>query len=166
MLKLKLTETGQIAVCGHHVAQAYLLDGKEVRIQDDQGWLVTNDLGWLENGQLYYKGRADDVINCGGIKVHPEALETKLFSKIGYNTELAICRKPDPLRGDGFLVAVTPNLTIDKSALRESVLQATQEFGVNAGNSIAIVEIDQLPKTATGKNSASSACGLVQASKP
>ncbi|MBW4441216.1 MAG: AMP-binding protein [Plectolyngbya sp. WJT66-NPBG17] len=150
-VEINLTEEGQIAIRGNHVARAYLIDGEEIPIRDEQGWLITKDLGRLEDGRLYYQGRADDVINCGGIKVHPEALETKLFSKIGYSTGVAICRKPDPLRGDGFLVAVTPAVTIDKSELREAVSQATQAFGVNAGNSIAIVEIDQLPKTATGK---------------
>ncbi len=150
-VEIKLTEEGQIAICGNHVATAYLIDGKEVPIRDEEGWLITKDLGSVESDRLYYKGRADDVINCGGLKVHPEAIETKLFSKIGYSTEIAVCRKPDPLRGDGFLVAVTPEVTIDKSELREAVSQVTQTFGVNAGNSIAVVEIDQLPKTATGK---------------
>ncbi|MGG6264486.1 AMP-binding protein [Leptolyngbya sp. AN03gr2] len=150
-VEIKLTESGQIAIRGNHVARAYLIDGEEVPIQDENGWLTTKDLGSLENGKLYYKGRADDVINCGGLKIQPEALETKLFSQIGYHPGIAICRKPDPLRGDGFLVAVTPDVSIDKSELREAVSQATQAFGVNAGNSIAVVEVDQLPKTATGK---------------
>ncbi|MBE9012786.1 AMP-binding protein, partial [Pseudanabaenaceae cyanobacterium LEGE 13415] len=150
-VEVKLTESGQIAIRGNHVARAYLIEGEEVPIQDENGWLITKDLGSLEHGKLYYKGRADDVINCGGLKIQPEALETKLFSQIGYHSGIAICRKPDPLRGDGFLVAVTPDVSIDKSELREAVSQATQAFGVNAGNSIAVVEVDQLPKTATGK---------------
>lgn len=150
-VEVRLTESGQIAIRGNHVARAYLIDGEEVPIQDQEGWLITKDLGDLENGRLYYKGRADDVINCGGLKIQPEALETKLFSQIGYHSGIAICRKPDPLRGDGFLVAVTPEVAIDPSDLREAVSQATQAFGVNAGNSIAVVEVDQLPKTATGK---------------
>lgn len=150
-VEIKLTEAGQIAIRGNHVAHAYLIDGEEVQIQDQDGWLITKDLGSLENGQLYYKGRADDVINCGGLKVQPEALEAKLFDQIGYMPGIAICRKPDPMRGDGFLVAITPEVTIDRSKLREAVSQATQAFGVNAGNSISVVEIDQLPKTATGK---------------
>lgn len=150
-VEIKLTEVGQIAIRGNHVAHAYLIDGEEVPIQDQDGWLITNDLGSLENRQLYYKGRADDVINCGGLKVQPEALEAKLFDQIGYIPGIAICRKPDPMRGDGFLVAITPEVTIDPPQLREAVSQATQAFGVNAGNSISVVEIDRLPKTATGK---------------
>ncbi|MCU0550139.1 MAG: AMP-binding protein [Leptolyngbya sp. Prado105] len=150
-VEVKLSEAGRIAIRGEHVAKTYLIESEECSIQDEDGWLLTKDLGELTDGLLYYKGRADDVINCGGLKVHPEALETKLYQKIGYTTGLAVCRKTDPVRGEGFLVAITPAVTIDKVRLRAAVLEATQEFGINAGNAIAIVELNELPKTATGK---------------
>ena len=148
---VKLTEEGRIAIRGEYVAKGYLIDGKEAPIKDDEGWFLTKDLGSLEDGYLYYKGRADDVINCGGIKVHPETLETKIYASIGYSNGLAICRKIDPMRGDGFLVAVTKDMEVDKQQLREAVLQATQELGVSAANAITIIDVDSLPKTATGK---------------
>jgi len=150
-VNIKLTEAGRISIRGEHVAQAYLIDGKEVKLKDEEGWFLTNDLGSLENGYLYYKGRADDVINCGGIKVHPETLETKVYASIGYSNGIAICRKTDPMRGDGFLVAVTSEVQIDKQQLRTLVLQSIQDMGVNAGNAITIIDVDSLPKTATGK---------------
>jgi len=148
---VKITEEGRIAIRGEHVAQGYLIEGKETSLKDDQGWLLTNDLGSLEDGYLYYKGRADDVINCGGIKVHPETLEAKIYASIGYSSGLAICRKQDPMRGEGFLVAVTEDLKVDQQQLRETVVQAIQELGVNAANAVTVVEVDSLPKTATGK---------------
>lgn len=148
---IKLTEEGRIAIRGEHVAQGYLIEGKETSLKDDEGWLLTNDLGSLEDGYLHYKGRADDVINCGGIKVHPEALEAKIYASIGQSSGLAVCRKQDPMRGEGFLVAVTKDLKVDQQQLRETVVQATQEFGVNAANAVTIVEVDSLPKTPTGK---------------
>ncbi|MDX2230528.1 MAG: AMP-binding protein [Leptolyngbyaceae cyanobacterium bins.349] len=145
------TSEGQIAIRGNHVAASYLINGQEVTLQDEQGWFLTKDLGRLKNGYLYYEGRADDVINCGGIKVHPETLETKIYTRIACSNGLAVCRKPDPVRGDGFLVAITKDLNVDRQQLKEAVLQSTQELGVNAGNAIAIVDVESLPKTATGK---------------
>ncbi len=47
------------------------------RITSD-GWFVTNDRGTLENNVLTILGRADDVINSGGIKVDPETIEVLL----------------------------------------------------------------------------------------
>jgi len=150
-VEVKLTEEGQIAIRGEHVAQGYLIDGEEVEIKDKEGWFLTNDLGSVEDGYLYYKGRADDVINCGGIKVHPEALESKIYTQIGFSSGIAVCRKKDSMRGEGFLVAVAKEVELDRQELREAVLAATQEMGVSAANAIAIVDVDHLPKTATGK---------------
>jgi non-ribosomal peptide synthetase component E (peptide arylation enzyme) len=150
-VEIKQTLEGQIAIRGNHVALYYLIDGQDVALQDEDGWFLTKDLGSLENGYLYYKGRADDVINCGGIKVSPEALETKIYASIGCSSGLAICRKMDSMRGEGFLLAVTQELNVDKQQLREAAVQATQELGVNAANAITIIDVDSLPKTATGK---------------
>lgn len=148
---VKLTPDGRIAIRGEHVAQAYLIEGEQVPLQDDEGWFETKDLGSLEDDYLYYQGRADDVINCGGIKVHPEALESKIYACIGRSNGLAVCRKPDPIRGEGFLVAVTGAIDLDRQELRKVVLQSTQELGVNAANAVTILDVDSLPQTATGK---------------
>lgn len=150
-VSVQTTEAGQIAIRGDHVAQGYLIAGEIVKLQEDDGWFITKDLGTLKDGYLYYQGRADDVINCGGIKVNPESLETKIYAQIGYSNSLAICRKADPIRGEGFLVAVTKDVELNQQQLREVVSQTTQEFGINAGNSIAIVEVDDFPRTPTGK---------------
>jgi acyl-CoA synthetase (AMP-forming)/AMP-acid ligase II/acyl carrier protein len=150
-IEVKLTAEEKIAIRGEHIAEKYIIDGKIFNIKDDNGWLITNDLGLIKDGYLYYKGRADDVINCGGIKVPPEALETKIYASIGYSNGLAICRKSDQLRGEGFLLAVTKEITVDKPKLREVAIAAIQDFGVNAANAITIIDVESLPKTASGK---------------
>lgn len=150
-VEIKLSSEGRIAVRGNHVAQGYLIDGKEVKLTDEDGWFLTKDLGRSESGYLFYEGRADDVINCGGIKIHPEALETKIYASIGASNGIAVCRTTDPIRGEGILVAVTPEAGVDQQQLWDAALQATQALGVNAANAIMIVDVDHLPKTATGK---------------
>ncbi|PSN15113.1 hypothetical protein C7293_08680 [filamentous cyanobacterium CCT1] len=150
-VEIKLNSEGQILIRGEHVAQSYLINGKAISLQDEAGWFLTKDLGSLERGYLYYRGRADDVINCGGLKVNPETLETKIYETLGLSTGLAICRKADPMRGESFLVAVTREVDLEKQQLQVTVSKAVQELGVNAANAIAIVDVDSLPKTATGK---------------
>ncbi len=150
-VEVKQTLENRIAIRGEHIAAKYLINGKEIPLQDNDGWLLTNDLGILENGYLYYNGRFDDVINCGGIKIYPEALESRVYASIGLSNGLAVCCKKDSVRGDGFLVAITKETKVDQQKLYETVLQATQDLGVNAANSIAIIEVDSLPKTSTGK---------------
>jgi acyl-CoA synthetase (AMP-forming)/AMP-acid ligase II len=150
-IAVKILENNQIAISGSHVATAYLIDGQSINMKNEEGWFITNDLGKIEEGYLYYLGRSDDVINCGGIKVSPEQLETKIFPFIEDTTQLAICRKPDLMRGDGFLVAVTPEFKMDKQELYQLVLDTIQQFGVNASNAITLIEVQTLPRTASGK---------------
>ncbi|MBW4525072.1 MAG: AMP-binding protein [Phormidium tanganyikae FI6-MK23] len=142
---------GQIAIRGDHIALRYLINGQETPLKDQNGWFLTKDLGHIENGHLFYKGRADDVINCGGLKVAPEALEAKIYAHLGSGKGMAICRKPDPIRGDGFLVAFTPELGVGEQELREVTLKALQEIGVNAGNATTVIPVETLPRTDTGK---------------
>jgi long-chain acyl-CoA synthetase len=46
-----------------------------------EGWTTTGDLGHVdEEGYLYLAGRADDMIICGGVNVHPQQAEDTLIS--------------------------------------------------------------------------------------
>jgi len=48
--------------------------------RDAEGFQSIGDSGWLdEEGYLYLSGRCDDVINTGGVKLHPEAIEAVLL---------------------------------------------------------------------------------------
>lgn len=150
-VEVQVTSEQRIAIRGPHVAQALIVDGETQPLQDVDGWFVTKDVGELHDGYLYYQGRADDVINCGGIKVAPESVETQLYASLQCSGSLAVCRKPDPLRGDGFLLAVTPDINVDDATLYQAMANATQALGINATDAISILHVDQLPQTASGK---------------
>ena len=149
--KIKLTAERHIAIRGPHVAKNYMIDGKEVSTKDDEGWLVTQDLGKIDKGYLYYQGRADDMINYGGIKISPDILENKLYERLQCNSGLAVCRKLDRTRGEGFLVAITKETKIGKQELHGMLSEILKTFGVNASHAIRIAEVPSLPKTESGK---------------
>jgi O-succinylbenzoic acid--CoA ligase len=46
----------------------------------EDGWLRTGDLGRLEEGHLYVRGRADDMIVSGGENVSPDEVERALLA--------------------------------------------------------------------------------------
>ncbi|MDX2229165.1 MAG: AMP-binding protein [Leptolyngbyaceae cyanobacterium bins.349] len=150
-VSVQLTKHGRIAIQGDHVAHKYLIDGQEKNLQNQNGWFITNDLGHIEHNYLYYRGRADDIINCSGTKISPDQLEAKIYTHIGYTDGLAVCRKADPLRGDGFLIATTKALKVDSRSLEIAISKATQELGINAGKAVSIINIDCLPRTTSGK---------------
>lgn len=56
-------------------ASRYLGDGNG-RIRDADGYVDTGDAVELRNGRYYFLGRTTGVINVGGLKVHPEEVES------------------------------------------------------------------------------------------
>jgi acyl-CoA synthetase (AMP-forming)/AMP-acid ligase II len=74
---------GRVLVRGPGVIAAYASPGHDDRFDAD-GWLETGDLGYLdEDGYLFLVGRADDVINRGGEKVHPKEVEDVVGAEPG-----------------------------------------------------------------------------------
>jgi|SRR5688572_24541965 len=150
-VELQITAAGRIAIRGPHVTDRVSVGGQTVDPRNSEGWYETNDLGVLRDGFLYYQGRADDVINCGGLKLSPEALEAKVRQVVGVSDGFAICRTADRLRGEGILLAATRELQTPDAALLDALAAAAQDFGVNARGAIRVARVEDLPRTVTGK---------------
>jgi O-succinylbenzoic acid--CoA ligase len=71
-------DNGRVAVKGPTLARGYRLNPALTRELFVDGWFLTADLGTVENGRLEILGRADDVINTGGVKVAASAVESVL----------------------------------------------------------------------------------------
>jgi serine O-acetyltransferase len=131
------------------------LDGDAWHPLGASDWLETSDLGRIEDGQLYYEGRADDVINCGGIKLSPDLMESAVrrsLAEAGQDPgEFALLRRPDPMRGDGIGLVVTPATRAPRQRLIDEIAAQAATFGVNARGAIKLHEVQSLPRTDTGK---------------
>ena len=150
-VEIGLTDDGRIKIRGPHVATRLWIEGEAQPAVDAQGWYETNDLGSLEDGYLYFRGRADDIINCGGLKLAPELLESRVRALQPTLGDFAIARMPDPVRGDGLLVTITPADAMRQQAIEAAVAEAAAAQGVNARGAIATLTLDSLPRTASGK---------------
>lgn len=125
----------------------------EVNIsQDERGCLVidtpydglqvvTNDVvEIIDQRKFNWIGRADNVINSGGIKLFPEKIENKLKSFI--NSEFYITSKADELLGQKLILVVEgEERSLDFSSADLTKYQQPKE----------IVFIDQFPRTESGK---------------
>lgn len=118
-------------VDGPQPEQAYtVLQGIEID-QDERGclkikaaatageWVQSNDLIELLNDrQFIWRGRYDNVVNSGGIKVLPEEIEQALQQLIAQDAELAwlngrefaVSSMPDPRFGESVALWVSGNL--------------------------------------------------------
>lgn len=67
---------GRMALCGDMQMAGYWNMPEQTKDAIQDGWLVTNDLVYLDSdGYVYMLGRADDIINVGGEKVSPVEVE-------------------------------------------------------------------------------------------
>jgi len=95
----------RIAIRGPMVAR-YRRDGAP--LVDAEGWLATSDLGRINEGRLEVLGRADEVINQGGRKIHPERVEAACRSVLDPAVgELCAVGLPDPVLGERLALVVT-----------------------------------------------------------
>lgn len=111
------TGVGRVLVRGPGVITAYASPGYEARF-DDQGWLDTGDLGYLDNdGFLFLVGRADDVINRGGEKIYPKEIEEIVLAVPGV-AHAAVVGRDDEVLGQ------VPVCYIVASEARDETAQA------------------------------------------
>jgi fatty-acyl-CoA synthase len=75
-----LGEPGEICTRSFRTMRGYWLDeGKTREVIDDAQWVHTGDLGALdEDGCIYFRGRAKDIIIRGGINIFPLEIEACL----------------------------------------------------------------------------------------
>lgn len=145
-----ISAKGRIRIRGPHVAR-WRVDADQLQdLCGSDGWLETSDLGHVQDGYLYYDGRADDLINTGGIKINPDALQARISQLLGQGGKIVVAKVPDALRGEGVLVvAESTDLAADR--LRSASDDALQELGVHAGDALHVRTMPAIPQTATGK---------------
>jgi acyl-coenzyme A synthetase/AMP-(fatty) acid ligase len=74
-----LGATGLVRVRTDAMAQGYFNDAAMTTACFIDGWFQTNDIGMIpEPGRLIVLGRADDMLNIGGVKVPPAPIEDQL----------------------------------------------------------------------------------------
>ncbi|MFT7136523.1 MAG: serine acetyltransferase/acyl-CoA synthetase (AMP-forming)/AMP-acid ligase II [Akkermansiaceae bacterium] len=140
---------GLITIKGPQVATAILTNtGTEVL----NGKFVTSDQGKIDDqGYLWFEGRADDVINCGGIKLNPDAIEVEMRTQLEPQGDFAILRRLDPIRGEALALAITPDSAPQVATLQSVALAVATKMGAAPGRDVEVFEVETLPRTNTGK---------------
>ena len=116
----------------------------------DDGWLVTGDLGWLdEGGRLHLSGRAKDLIIRAGHNIDPRMIEDVL----GDHPAVALCAAvgaPDAYAGELPVAYVT--LRPGAQATEAELLAWTAErVGEPPARPKWLAVIDHMPVTNVGK---------------
>lgn len=152
---------GVVHVRSPRVASAYLDDAAATVATFRDGWVVTGDRGLLApDGMLHIVGRADDVINCGGVKIDPLAVENALVALGGLVAAAAFGAVDDA--GDMRLcAAVVPELPIAAEPFHALV---RERLGPLAP--VLILHLAELPRNANGKVLRQELARMAQAARP
>lgn len=90
---------GVLVVRGPNVTSGYLNDPDlSARAFTRDGFLISGDVAYRDNGYLFICGRLDDMFNCGGEKVVPLEIERVLDRLPGVEMS-AVAGVPDEQRG-------------------------------------------------------------------
>ena len=131
-----VTTYGMSETCGGCVYDGVPLDGVTVRADEDgllrisgpvlmnryrggpdlRNEFVTSDLGFVCDGRVVVRGRADDVINTGGHKVVPGEVAAVLESCPGVR-EVVVVGRADPEWGQRVTAVVVPADPADPPSL-------------------------------------------------
>jgi len=139
-------EPGHIRVKAPGMPAGYIGNPQATAKTFRDGWYYTGDLGMLSDaGALYFKGRADDLMNFDGIKLYPADIEAALLEHPAVAEATSF-----PLR-----VVAHQDVPVAAVVLREPVADGVlvawcrDRLGIRAPRLVAVLKT--LPRNSIGK---------------
>jgi acyl-CoA synthetase (AMP-forming)/AMP-acid ligase II len=141
---------GELWVRNPGVAPGYLKLPEVNAQRYVDGWLRTGDLFHRDaDGFFYFRGRVDDMFNCGGENVYPKEVENLLLSHPDV-VDACVVAIEHRTKGQApaALVVLRPGATADEAALKQHALANGPAY---AHPRRVIVQTDPLPLTGARK---------------
>ena len=134
---------------GPQVMKGYWNQPEETEMTMRDGWLLTGDLGYMdENGFFYVVDRKKDMIIAGGFNIYPREIEEVLYEHPAIQ-ECVVAGVPDPYRGETVKAFIV---------LKEGASATEEELNKFCRENLASFKVPriyefrtELPKTAVGK---------------
>ena len=140
---------GEIVIKGPQVMKGYWNQPEETENTFKDGWLLTGDLGYMdEQGFFYIVDRKKDVIIAGGFNIYPREIEDVLYEHEAVQ-EVVVVGIPDPYRGETVKAYVVSKAgsKVTEEELNQFVRKSLASYKVPH-----LYEFrDELPKTTIGK---------------
>jgi len=148
--ELPQSQVGVIVIKSPRMMKEYWSDqDKTARAFTPDGWLITNDKGWVdEDGYIFLAGRADDIIIRGGENISPEEVENVLHSHPKVE-EAALIGVPDAEWGQQpRAIAV---LKPGETATEEEIIDYCSPRLAGFKRPRSVIFVDALPRNQLGK---------------
>ena len=148
--ELPVESVGEIAVKGPGVMDGYYRQPRETEnFYDDEGYLLTGDLGMLdEDGYLHLVGRRKEVIIRGGFNVYPREVEDRIHVHPAV-LEAAVVGVPDEVLGEAICACVVPveGAIVTGEEMKDWCRVTLADYKIPD----LVRFLDEFPRTGTGK---------------
>ncbi len=94
---------------------------------DADGWRATGDLVDIEDGRILFRGRTSEIINVGGVKVHPLPIEERVSAVPGVDMARVLGR-PNAMTGAIVALEVVPAPGVDEDELKAALRAACADL--------------------------------------
>jgi acyl-coenzyme A synthetase/AMP-(fatty) acid ligase len=140
-------EVGLVGYRGPSFPTCYIDDAAATARGFRDGWFYPGDLAAIdERGYFHFKGRADDVVNCEGVKFYPVEVEKVLLAHPAI-MEAAVVGAPDAVAGEVPVAFLVAPMRPAVSELERFCAQRIAAYKVPRW----FVFVAELPKNRTGK---------------
>ena len=143
-------EQGEIVYRGPSTMTGYLRNPEATAEAFEHGWFHSGDVGRFgDDGVLWFADRYKDVIKTGGENVASIEVEKAVYAADPRVAEVVVVGLPHRTWTEAITAVVVPRPgeTIDEAELLAALKQRLDGYKVPK----AVLVVDQLPKTSTGK---------------
>ena len=144
---------GRVIIGGGAVMEGYWGDEQTTAQTLKGGYVLTNDLGYFENGELYVLGRLDDVIMVGGHNVSPVEVEDVIMA-CPLLSDCACVRGVDAVTGERLVLFAVLEPEVAALGEEEALVQLRaylNEHLETFKRPAQIEVVTQIPRTYNGK---------------
>jgi len=142
---------GEIQLRGPSVSPGYFRDAAHTDAALDDGWLMTGDLGFVHDGQLYVTGRTKDTVIINGRNYQPQDIEEVVGEQEDVRAGRVVAFGIEDDDRVALVVALEAEAEADLERLQRSVRSAvTRRSGLRVVR-IVVLESGAVAKTSSGK---------------
>jgi acyl-coenzyme A synthetase/AMP-(fatty) acid ligase len=146
-VEMKIVE-GSLRIRSDRTARAYL--GTAEQLHDGDGFVDTSDMIEQRGDRFYFVGRRGGIINVGGLKVHPEEVESVINKHPAVRMSRVSARK-NPITGALVQAEIVVNDRAAEGGLTNEISALCRENLPPHKVPSRIMVVDQLAVTSGGK---------------
>lgn len=142
---------GEISIAGSSVMRAYFNDPEATAETLRGRWLMTGDLGYTQDEQLFVTGRKKELIIFGGRNYYPQDIERAVDALEVVRPGSVVAFGTSNGRDEGVVVVAAPRNPQNTEGIDARVRAAVSETLNLPVLDVILLESGRIPRTTSGK---------------